>query len=76
MNDSLKEDIKLSLAKLSIRERQILIMYYGIEQDCSLTLKEIGEIYNLTKERVRQIKEGALHQLRQKSHGELRTYLG
>lgn len=75
MNDSLKEDIKLTLAKLSIRERQILMLYYGIEQDGPLKLKEIGEICNLTKERIRQIKEGALHQLRQRSQGELQTYL-
>lgn len=57
MNDSLKDEIRQSLDTLKERERQVIKMYFGIERDYALTLNEIGEEFNLTRERVRQIKE-------------------
>ena len=51
-------------------------MYYGIEQEYALTLNEIGEEFNLTRERVRQIKEKAIRRLQHKSRStHLRPYL-
>jgi RNA polymerase primary sigma factor len=52
-------------------------LYFGIEEDHPLTLEEIGERFGLTRERVRQIKEKAIHRLRHTSRsGKLRDYLG
>ncbi len=73
---SLKEDIKLALGSLKDRERDVLKMYFGIDQEYALTLNEIGEEFNLTRERVRQIKEKALCRLQHRSRSEpLRPYL-
>ena len=77
MNDSLKDEIRQSLDTLKQRERQVIKMYFGIERDYALTLNEIGEEFNLTRERVRQIKEKAMRRLRHRSRSKtLRTYLG
>ncbi|RTZ75061.1 MAG: RNA polymerase subunit sigma [Candidatus Neomarinimicrobiota bacterium] len=77
MNDSLKDEIRQSLDTLKQRERQVIKMYFGIERDYALTLNEIGEEFNLTRERVRQIKEKAIRRLRHRSRSKtLRTYLG
>ena len=77
MNDSLKDEIRQSLDTLKERERQVIKMYFGIERDYALTLNEIGEEFNLTRERVRQIKEKAIRRLRHRSRSKtLRTYLG
>ncbi len=52
-------------------------MYFGINRDRSFTLNEIGEQFNLTRERVRQIKEKAIRRLAHKTRSEpLRVYLG
>ncbi|MCL4279022.1 MAG: RNA polymerase subunit sigma, partial [Ignavibacteriaceae bacterium] len=52
-------------------------LYFGIEGDHSATIEEIGEKFNLTRERVRQIKEKALRNLRHsKRSGRLKAYLG
>ncbi len=77
MNDSLKDEIRQSLDTLKERERLVIKMYFGIERDYALTLNEIGEEFNLTRERVRQIKEKAIRRLRHRSRSKtLRTYLG
>jgi len=74
---SLREDISVSLSTLSDRESEVLEMYFGINKDRAHTLNEIGEEFNLTRERVRQIKEKAIRRLRHKSRSEaLRVYLG
>ena len=77
MNDSLKDEIRNSLATLKDREKMVIKMYFGIERDYALTLNEIGEEFNLTRERVRQIKEKAIRRLRHRSRSKaLRNYLG
>jgi len=77
MNDSLKDDIRNSLDTLKDRETMVIKMYFGIERDYALTLNEIGEEFNLTRERVRQIKEKAIRRLRHRSRSKtLRNYLG
>jgi len=77
MNDSLKDEIRNSLDTLKDREKLVIKMYFGIERDYALTLNEIGEEFNLTRERVRQIKEKAIRRLRHRSRSKtLRNYLG
>ena len=77
MNDSLKDEIRNSLEPLKDREKMVIKMYFGIERDYALTLNEIGEEFNLTRERVRQIKEKAIRRLRHRSRSKtLRNYLG
>ncbi|HJM10397.1 MAG: RNA polymerase sigma factor RpoD/SigA [Candidatus Marinimicrobia bacterium] len=77
MGESLKEEIRQSLESLKDRERDVIKMYFGIGRDYALTLNEIGEEFNLTRERVRQIKEKAIRRLRHKSRSKsLRNYLG
>ncbi|MGD9547037.1 MAG: RNA polymerase sigma factor RpoD/SigA [Candidatus Krumholzibacteriia bacterium] len=60
----MREDISKSLAVLSQRERQIIIMYFGLSYEEAQTLQVIGERLGLTRERIRQIKEKALAKLR------------
>jgi RNA polymerase primary sigma factor len=74
MADSLKEEIAYGLHILSPRETEVISSYYGINGYQPLTLDEIGELYGLTRERVRQIKERALRRLRKSS--DLKAYLG
>ena len=77
MAESLKDEIRQSLDTLKDREQQVIKMYFGIDRDYALTLNEIGEEFNLTRERVRQIKEKAIRRLRHRSRSKtLRTYLG
>jgi RNA polymerase primary sigma factor len=77
MEESLKKDIKEVLNTLKDRERDVIKMYFGIDQEYALTLNEIGEEFNLTRERVRQIKEKAIYRLSHKSRSsKLRSYLG
>ncbi len=64
MEVALKEDINLVLATLSDKEREIIEMRFGLVGKIPMSLKEIGEIYNLTKERIRQIEKKALERLR------------
>jgi len=76
IHDSLREEIKAALATLKDRERAVIKMYFGIDQDYALTLNEIGEEFSLTRERVRQIKEKAIRRLQHKSRSIfLRPYL-
>lgn len=77
MDDSLKNDIESALSTLSEREAQVIKLYFGLDNEHSATLEEIGEMLNLTRERVRQIKEKALLRLRHASRSKnLKVYLG
>jgi len=74
---SLSTEIKRALQTLSDRESEIIIMFYGIGLPHAFTLEEIGEKYELTRERVRQIKEKAIRRLRHVSKSKLlKGYLG
>ncbi len=76
VNDSLKKEIKSALDTLKDREREVVKLYFGIDQDYALTLNEIGDEFHLTRERVRQIKEKAIRRLQHKSRStQLRPYL-
>jgi len=77
MNESLKTEIERALSSLSERESEVIKLYFGLNKEHSLTLEEIGERFNLTRERVRQIKEKAIRRLRHASRSKnLRAYLG
>ncbi len=77
MRDSLRDEIDKVLGTLKDREAEIVKLYFGLDGDRPLTLEEIGEYFQLTRERVRQIKEKALRRLRHRSRLEpLRKYLG
>ncbi len=77
ITESLKVEIKNALETLSSREREVIKLYFGIDEDHPLTLEEIGERFGLTRERVRQIKEKGIHRLRHTSRSsKLRDYLG
>jgi len=76
MKDSLKSEIEKALSSLTDREAEVISLYFGINREHSLTLEEIGEIFKLTRERVRQIKEKAIKRLRHASRSKpLKTYL-
>ena len=64
MEESLKDEVLIGLSILSPREVEVLKAYYGLGNGHPLNLEEIGELYGLTRERVRQIKERALRRLR------------
>ena len=77
MNESLCAEVERSLATLTAREREILKLFYGINCKHCLSLEEIGERYELTRERVRQIKEKAINKLKHTSRSNLlKDYLG
>jgi len=76
LRESLFIEIKNALATLSKREAEVIKLYFGLGLEHSLTLEEIGEKFQLTRERVRQIKEKALRRLRHASRSKLlRKYL-
>ncbi|MDC1186535.1 sigma-70 family RNA polymerase sigma factor [Crocinitomicaceae bacterium] len=75
--ESLQKDIDRSLSTLTVRESEILKMYYGLGGMPAQTLEEIGTRFELTRERVRQIKEKAIRRLKHTSRSKmLRSYLG
>lgn len=77
MIDSLKMEVTRALSVLSVRESEVISCYYGLNDTHPMTLEEIGDRYNLTRERVRQIKEKATRRLRVSAqHSSLRAYLG
>lgn len=77
VNESLRKDIQRSLSTLTAREGEILRMYYGLNGKYPLTLEEIGDRFDLTRERVRQIKEKAIRRLKHTSRSKiLKSYLG
>jgi RNA polymerase primary sigma factor len=77
MDQSLKDEVQQGLSILSPREVEVLSSYYGLNGQKSLTLEEIGDLYGLTRERVRQIKERAIRRLRKSyNRNALKSYLG
>ena len=71
----LRGQIDSALGTLVDREAEILKLYFGLDGEESMTLEQIGARFSLTRERVRQIKEKALHRLRHPSRCDrLRTY--
>ncbi|MBP7437220.1 MAG: RNA polymerase sigma factor RpoD/SigA [Bacteroidia bacterium] len=77
MNESLQREIDRSLSTLTEREREVIKLFFGIGMPHGLTLEEIGAKFDLTRERVRQIKEKAIRRLRHKSRSRLlKAYLG
>lgn len=68
MKQSLSKELKQMLSKLTQREADVVISYFGLNGDERMTLSEIGETFGLTRERVRQIKEKALRRLRKVGH--------
>jgi len=74
--DSLKIEIKRALTRLSSREAEVIILFFGLDGQPSLKLHELGERMRLTTERVRQIKDQATKKLRHVlKNGSLQTYL-
>ncbi len=67
MQESLKEEIDKVLTTLMPREAEIVRLYFGLEGHRPLNLEEIGEHFQLTRERIRQIKEKALRRMRHRS---------
>ncbi|HNQ12773.1 MAG TPA: RNA polymerase sigma factor RpoD/SigA [Bacteroidia bacterium] len=77
MSESLKREVERALASLTPREADILRLYFGIYGGPTMTLEEIGNRFDLTRERVRQIKEKAIRRLKHASRSKiLRSYLG
>ena len=75
MENSLKLEIEKALSTLTDREAEVISLYFGINRDNPLTLEDIGKIFKITRERVRQIKEKALNRLRHQSRSKkLKTY--
>lgn len=77
LSDSLRKEVQRALSTLTPREADVVALYFGLNGESSMTLEEIGERFNLTRERVRQIKEKAIRRLRHTSRSKaLKTYLG
>ena len=77
MKESLKNEITNVLSTLSAREAEVIRLSFGIGRNQKATLAEIGDRFNLTRERIRQIKEKALRKLRgSKRSDKLKAYLG
>jgi RNA polymerase primary sigma factor len=76
LSESLRLEIEKALDTLSPREAEVINLYFGLNSEKALTLEEIGTRFNLTRERVRQIKEKAIRRLRHASRSKsLRAYL-
>ena len=76
-NESLKTEIDRTLQTLTERQKDVICYFFGIGVDHPLSLEDIGERFNLTRERVRQIKDKAILKLRSHQKGDLlRSYLG
>ena len=75
--ESLRSDIKRSLLTLTPRESEVICMFYGLDGRPPMSLEEIGDRFDLTRERVRQIKEKAIRRLKHTSKNKiLKSYLG
>lgn len=76
-NESLKTEIDRSLKTLTERQKEVICFFFGIGVDHPMSLEDIGERFNLTRERVRQIKDKAITKLKTSNRCKLlRTYLG
>jgi len=69
MEEALKQEIGRAVARLTLRESEVLNLYFGLHSDRTYTLEEIGNRFGLTRERIRQIKQKAIHKLRHTSRG-------
>jgi len=77
LSKSLLTEIERSLHTLTTREADVIRLYFGLSGEHPLTLEEIGDVFDLTRERVRQIKEKALRRMKHTSRNTiLRSYLG
>ena len=77
MMESLRKEIRRALDTLTPREADVISSYFGLNKGHAMTLEEIGEKFDLTRERVRQIKEKAVRRLKHTSRSKiLKTYLG
>ena len=77
MHESLRTEIERALETLTPREADVVRLYFGLGHQHPMTLEEIGETFDLTRERVRQIKEKAIRRLKHTSRSKiLKTYLG
>ncbi len=77
LNESLRKEIERALHTLTSREADVVRLYFGLNGEHAMTLEEIGEKFDLTRERVRQIKEKAIRRLKHTSRSKiLKTYLG
>jgi RNA polymerase primary sigma factor len=77
VNDSLNTELERSLSTLTPRQKEVIVYFFGLGIDHPLSLEDIGERYNLTRERVRQIKDKALDKLRDKTQSHLlKGFLG
>jgi RNA polymerase primary sigma factor len=76
VNQDLREQTKKVLSTLTPRQEKIVRMRFGIEEKAEHTLDEVGQDYNLTRERIRQIEEKALRKMRHPSRSnKLRTFI-
>ena len=77
LHESLRTEIERALETLTPREADVVRLYFGLGEKHAMTLEEIGETFDLTRERVRQIKEKAIRRLKHTSRSRiLNTYLG
>ena len=77
LHESLRTEIERALETLTPREADVIRLYFGLGDQHPMTLEEIGETFDLTRERVRQIKEKAIRRLKHTSRSKiLKTYLG
>lgn len=77
IHESLQTEIERALETLTPREADVVRLYFGLSDQHPMTLEEIGETFDLTRERVRQIKEKAIRRLKHTSRSKiLKTYLG
>lgn len=77
LSESLKKEIRKVLKVLPPRDAEIISYYFGLKGEGYMTLEEIGHIFNLTRERVRQIKERSIRRLKKTTSSiELKSYLG
>ena len=77
LHESLRIEINRALETLTPREADVVKLYFGLGEHQPMTLEEIGETFDLTRERVRQIKEKAIRRLKHTSRSKiLKTYLG
>jgi len=77
MNDSLRKEVSRTLTTLTEREAEVVALFYGLNGNSSYSLEEIGEKFDLTRERVRQIKEKAIKRLKKTTRkNALKPFLG
>jgi RNA polymerase primary sigma factor len=77
LHESLRREVQRALATLTRREADVVTLHFGLNGHAALTLEEIGEQFNLTRERVRQVKEKAIRRLQHTSRSQsLKSYLG